>query len=90
SKNIFVTKYGIFWSVVAGILISAYCITLFKSFTLGPVSFIVPIVYGVTLILTSFGGVILFKEALSGGEILGISLVVLGILIIGISRYQTA
>jgi uncharacterized membrane protein len=88
AKLIATTSSGIIYSVLAGIAIALFSILLIKVFEKGGLAYVVPLIYGGTVALVSLTGWLIFKESVSGLQILGIAVVVIGIGLIVFSKIQ--
>lgn len=82
---------GVLLAVLGGLGIAVFTIALTKVFSLGGnVSYVTPMVYGGAILISSLVGWLVFKETLSGLQAVGLGLVVIGILLIVISRLRLA
>jgi drug/metabolite transporter (DMT)-like permease len=88
AKLIATTSSGIIYSVLAGIAIASFSVLLIKIFEKGGLAYIIPLIYGGTVVLASLTGWLIFKESVSGLQILGIAVVVIGIGLIVFSKMQ--
>ena len=88
AKLIATTSSGIIYSVFAGVAIALFSILLIKIFEKGGLAYVVPLIYGGTVALASLTGWLIFKESVSGLQILGIAVVVVGIGLIVFSKMQ--
>ena len=82
------TSSGIIYSILAGVAIAGFSILLIKIFEKGGLAYVVPLIYGGTIVLASLTGWLIFKESVSGLQILGIAVVVIGIGLIVFSKMQ--
>ena len=80
------TSSGIIFSVLAGMAIAIFSILLIKIFEKGGLAYVVPLIYGGTVALASLTGWLIFKEAVSSLQILGIAVVIIGIGLIVFSK----
>lgn len=79
-KQVITTKEGIIYAVLAGVLIAGFSMLLTYIFSRSEnISFVMPVVYGGTIIVTTLAGIVLFKEHLSAIGIIGVALVAVGI-----------
>jgi len=62
---------------------------LIKIFEKGGLAYIVPLIYSGTVVLASLTGWLIFKESVSGLQILGIAVVVIGITLIVFAKMQS-
>ncbi|MBS3086521.1 hypothetical protein J4422_02365 [Candidatus Pacearchaeota archaeon] len=85
-KLIATTGSGIIYSILAGIAIALFSILLIKIFEKGGLPYVVPLIYGGTIALASLTGWLIFKESVSGLQILGIAIVIIGIGLIVFSK----
>ena len=88
AKLVATTSSGIIYSVLAGVAIAGFSILLIKIFEKGGLAYVVPLIYGGTIVLASLTGWLIFKESVSGLQILGIAVVVIGIGLIVFSKMQ--
>lgn len=88
AKLVTTTSSGITYSVLAGVAIAGFSILLIKIFEKGGLAYVVPLIYGGTVVLASLNGWLIFKESVSGLQILGIAVVVIGIGLIVFSKMQ--
>lgn len=88
AKLVATTSSGITYSVLAGVAIAGFSIFLIKIFEKGGLAYVVPLIYGGTVVLASLTGWLIFKESVSGIQILGIAVVVIGIGLIVFSKMQ--
>ena len=90
NSNTKTTTSGLIYSVLAGVAIAAFSIILVNLFARAEnVSFILPAIYGGTVILCSLAGIFIFKESLSPVGIAGVVLSSVGIVLLVYSRLQT-
>lgn len=75
-------KLGVGLAILTGIMIALFAMSLNKSFQLNKVALVAPIVYGGAIVLTAILSYFIFKEKLPPLHIAGISVVVIGILIV--------
>lgn len=80
------TKTGVTYSLLAGVTIGIFSIIFIRIFQKGDLTYIVPIISGGTIIMTSLIGIILFKESVSLLQIVGIILATIGIVIIAVAN----
>lgn len=84
------TKSGLVYSVLAGVSIAAFSIILVNLFARSEnVSFVLPAIYGGTIVLGSLAGIFVFKESLSPVGIVGVLLASVGICLLVYSRLHT-
>ena len=88
AKLVTTTSSGITYSVLAGVAIAGFSVLLIKIFEKGGLAYVVPLIYGGTVVLASLTGWLIFKESVSGLQILGIAVVVIGIGLIVFSKMQ--
>lgn len=85
-----VSAAGAGYSALAGLAIAAFGFFLMKAFEGGGVAYVVPLIYGGTVVLAALGGWLLFREAVPPLQILGICTVVLGLGLIVFARMKGA
>jgi len=89
-NNIETTTPGLVYTLLAGVSIAAFSLILVYLFSKAEnVSFILPVIYGGTVVLGTLAGVFLFKESLTTAGILGIILTSLGVGLIIYSRLSS-
>jgi uncharacterized membrane protein len=86
SKIITSSKFGILYSIFAGISIAIFSILLIKIYEKGGLSYVVPLIYGGSIVLASIIGILFLKEQTSIMQIIGIIVVAVGISLIVISK----
>ena len=89
AKLVATTSSGILYSVLAGLAIALFSILLIKIFEKGGLAYVVPLIYGGTVTLASLTGWLIFKESVSGLQILGITVVIIGIALIVFAKVQS-
>lgn len=80
------SRSGIVYSLLAGFSIAIFSILFMKIFEKGELSYAVPVIYGGTIVLASIVGIILFKEAASLLQVLGIVVAAVGIAMIAVAK----
>ncbi len=83
-------KFGIWMALLAGLLVGAYAMAVNKSFTQNKIAIITPVIFGGTIFLMTTLSYFLFKEKVSLVEGLGLSLVLVGIVVIIYARAVAA
>lgn len=79
-SNTATTNEGVIYSVLAGISIAAFSIILVNIFARAEnVSFVLPAIYGGTVVLGAIAGVFIFKESLTPLALGGVVLVTIGL-----------
>lgn len=89
AKPFAVTSQGIFWSVVSGVLIGVFSLILIRIFSRGGLAYVMPAVYGGTIVLSVILARIFFKETVTGLQMAGIAVVALGIGMIVYAKMST-
>ncbi len=77
---------GLAYSGLAGVSIAAFSYLLIKIFEKGGLGYVIPLIYGGTIVLASLAGWLIFKEDVSVLQILGVAVVVIGIGLIVYSK----
>jgi uncharacterized membrane protein len=81
------TSKGIVYSVIAGLAIAVFSIALVKSFEKGAnISFVIPLVYGGSIVLTSIISNFWLSEKISNWHLIGLGLIAAGFVTIIISK----
>jgi uncharacterized membrane protein len=80
------TTSGITNSLLAGVSIAIFSILLIKIFEKGGLSYVVPLIYGGSILLASLFGWLVFKESVSTIQLIGIFIILLGIGIVIYSK----
>lgn len=87
-KLITTTSAGIIYSILAGIAIALFSILLIRIFEKGGLAYVIPLIYGGTIVLAPMVGWLIFKESVSNLQILGIAVILMGISIVIFSKTQ--
>lgn len=75
-----VTRGGVIDAVIAGVVLTVFSVLLVKIYARGGnLAYVMPVVYGGTVVIGSFLGWWLLKEAISPLQFAGIALVTVGI-----------
>lgn len=86
-NNLPATRGGIIYSILAGVSIAIFSIVLVNIFSRAEnVSFVLPVIYGGTVVLGAIAGIFIFKESISMVGVIGLSITVLGLGLIIYSR----
>ncbi len=80
------TQTGLFYSLLAGIAIALFSILLVKLFEKGDVAYVMPVVYGGTIVVSSLVGWVYLKETVSLLQGVGIVVTLAGVLLVVLSR----
>lgn len=83
-------KYGMALAVGAGVMIAVFSMALNRSYALVPIGIVAPLVFGGSIVLSAIGGYFVFGEKISTMQLLGLTLVSVGLLVIIYARAQTA
>lgn len=87
SKGMLVnTKSGVIYSVVAGVALGVFTILLMRIFQRGSLGYVMPIIYGSAILLSSMLGWLWFNSSINALQVTGIMLVVVGIVLVGLSK----
>ncbi len=85
------TTSGIIFAGLAGIAILLFSVILARIFNQGGnLSYVIPVVYGGAIVLSSLFGWLCLKEKVGGLQMLGLVLMVVGIAFVVISKIKTA
>ena len=84
------TTSGLVYSVLAGISIAVFSVLLIKIFEQGGLAYVVPLIYGGTIVLTALVGWAFYQESVSWLQAVGILVIVVGITIIVVSKLKFA
>jgi drug/metabolite transporter (DMT)-like permease len=79
-------RYGLAMAALGGVVISIFVLLLSKSFTQNKIGIITPVVYGGTIFLSTIASYFIFKEKISLLEGTGLTIVLLGLIIIIYAR----
>jgi len=86
-ETITTTSKGVIFSIIAGISIAIFSIALVKIFEKGGnLSFVVPLVYGGSIILTGIIGYLWLGEKISTQHLIGLIIATIGIMTIALSK----
>lgn len=80
------TKDGVLYSVLAGVAIGLFTIVIMKIFQKGSLGYVMPIVYGGAVLLSSVAGWLWFSASINTLQVVGLLLVVAGIVLVGVSK----
>jgi uncharacterized membrane protein len=85
------THRGLIYAGLAGICIMFFSVILARLFNKhGSLDFVIPVVYGLAIVLSSAFGWLYLKEKMSGLHALGLAFVVLGVSLIVAAKLRTA
>jgi transporter family protein len=84
------TTSGIVYSLLAGVSIAAFSVLLIKIFEQGDLAYVVPLIYGGAIVLTALVGWAVYQESISWLQAFGILVVVVGVAIIVVSKFDVA
>lgn len=90
TKLIAISVPGIIYSILAGVAIAIFSVLLVKIFEKGGLAYVMPLIYGGIVVLGSLSGWLIFKESVSFLQIIGIAVIIVGIIIVIISKLQTS
>lgn len=88
AKLITTSTSGIIYSVLAGISIALFSILLIKIFERGGLAYVIPLIYGGSIVLASLAGWLIFKESVSMLQMIGIAIIIIGIIFVIIAKAQ--
>jgi drug/metabolite transporter (DMT)-like permease len=77
---------GLWWSVAAGFAIGGYSVGMINVIARGGVSYSLPVIYGMTIVLGAIASVVLLGEKLSGMHIVGIVVTAAGAGIVALAH----
>lgn len=80
---------GLQFSVLSGIAIAIFGFFLMKSFAGGPVSYVIPMIYGATVAVSALVGWTLFRETFNPLEAFGVAVVLCGLALIVFARLRS-
>lgn len=81
------TKEGIIYSLLAGVCIAIFSVMLVKIFARGGnLAYVMPLVYGVSIILGAALGYFFLKEQVSGLQLAGLGVTAIGIGMVVVSK----
>ncbi|MCL2869456.1 hypothetical protein FWF48_01435 [Candidatus Saccharibacteria bacterium] len=87
------TVAGIVYSILAGVIIAIFALILMRAFASNGgdnVAFVLPLIYGIVVVLSAVAGVFLFKEHLSLLGIIGVIVTAAGIGLVVFAKMKTA
>jgi drug/metabolite transporter (DMT)-like permease len=79
-------KYGIWMSVLGGLVVGLFVLTLTKAFTQNKVGIVAPVVYGGTIFLTTILSYFIFHEKIAPLEGIGLFFVLVGLAFVAYGR----
>jgi transporter family protein len=83
------TSRGMWSSLLAGIAIAVFSVSLIKIFEKGgELSYVIPLIYGGSIIIAAAYGIMVLKDDVTPLSIVGIVLITLGIGVIIASKYK--
>ncbi len=80
------TKEGIIYSLLAGVAIALFSIIFIKVFEKGNLSYVVPLIYGGTIVLASIIGVFIFHDKINTLQASGLCVIAVGIAMVVFSK----
>ncbi|MEK7170812.1 MAG: hypothetical protein AAB774_00710 [Patescibacteria group bacterium] len=80
------TTSGVIFSVLAGVAVAIYGIFLVKAFERADTAFVIPLVFGGSILLSTLISWVVFKEHASTQSVLGTLLIVSGIILISLVK----
>lgn len=80
------TKNGLIFAVLAGLCVGIFSLLMLKIFQKGSLGYVMPIVYGGAIALSSVSGWALFNASINTLQVGGVLLVVAGIVLIAIGK----
>lgn len=80
------TKNGVLYSVLAGVAIGLFTLVVMKIFQKGSLGYVMPIIYGGAILLSSIAGWLWFSASINTLQVVGLLLVVAGIVLVGVSK----
>jgi uncharacterized membrane protein len=80
------TKNGVLYAVIAGVAIGLFTIVVMRIFQKGSLGYVMPIVYGGAIALSSVAGWLWLNASINALQVTGLLLVVIGIVLVGISK----
>jgi uncharacterized membrane protein len=85
------TSRGIIYALLAGVSIMIFSVLLSRIFNKGGnLSFVIPALYGTAIVLSGSFGWLFLKEKMSGLQVLGFVLVIIGVGCIVAAKLKTA
>lgn len=78
-KSLTIDKPALIMTIIAGLCVGLFAMTVNKSFTLNKVGIVIPVVFGGTIMLTAVLSYFIFKETLKGFELAGLLLILAGL-----------
>jgi bacterial/archaeal transporter family protein len=83
------TSKGVIFAGLAGVSIMIFSVLLANVFNRGGnLSYVIPVIYGVAILLSSLYGLILLKDKVSALEIIGLILVILGVGCVALAKHK--
>lgn len=90
-KMLEMTGKGLWSSIFAGVSIAVFSVVLVKLFERGgELSFVIPVIYGSSVVITAIYGAFILKDHISPLGIIGIILVAFGIGAIAVSKMDVS
>jgi uncharacterized membrane protein len=80
------TRIGAIYSILAGVAIAVFSILLIKAFEKGGLSYVVPVIYAGSILISALVGWLIFKEQFNTLGGIGVALILVGIVLVILSR----
>lgn len=80
------TKEGIVYSILAGVAIAIFSVLFVKIFQKGNLSYVVPLIYGGTIVLASIIGIVLFHDKVSTLQLAGLGVISVGVVMVVLAK----
>ncbi len=82
---------GIAFAALAGVAIMLFSVLLAHIFNRhGNLSYVIPIIYGIAIVISSLYGILVVKDRITALQLLGILLVVIGVGFISFSKHKAS
>ncbi|MDP3992625.1 MAG: EamA family transporter [bacterium] len=89
SIGIATTRSGVLFSLLAGISIAIFSVLLIKAFEKGGLSYIIPVIYGGSILISSLAGWLIYKEHIGVVGGVGVLVILVGIVLVVVSKFQS-
>ena len=81
------TREGVLYSVLAGLAIAVFSVVFVKIFAKGgELSYVVPVIYGAVVVITTIIGIFLWKESITPMQVAGLFLTTAGLAMVIIAK----
>lgn len=84
--SITTTKNGVIYSILAGVSIALFSILFVKIFQKGTLSYVIPLIYGSTIVMASLLGIFMFHDKINSLQSVGLAVITIGVVLVVIAK----